>query len=314
MDNILKKPIAFILGPTASGKTDLAIEICDSVPAEIISVDSVMVYEDCNIGSAKPSKDILEKYPHHLVDIIKPNSIYSVSDFYQSSLELIDEIHSRDKLPVFVGGTMMYFRTLINGLDSLPARNDDYRIELEEVKKQNGDDALYEMLLSIDADYAATLNKSDDKRIIRALEVYKFTGENMTSLLGRVDKNFLLEKYNVKQLGILDEDRTVLHKRIEKRLETIINDGLVEEVKNLFDKYTIADNHPIRKSVNYKQAISFIKQEIDEDEFFKTSLFATRQLAKRQITWMRSWDNLEIFENKSAYKIKEIVKRLVSSL
>tara|TARA_B100001287_G_scaffold130599_1_gene110031 strand:+ start:270 stop:1214 length:945 start_codon:yes stop_codon:yes gene_type:complete len=314
LDNILKKPIAFILGPTASGKTDLAIEICDSVPAEIISVDSVMVYEDCNIGSAKPSKDILEKYPHHLVDIIKPNSIYTVSDFYQSSLELIDEIHSRDKLPVFVGGTMMYFRTLINGLDSLPARNDDYRIELEEVKKQNGDDALYEMLLSIDADYAATLNKSDDKRIIRALEVYKFTGENMTSLLGRVDKNFLLEKYNVKQLGILDEDRTVLHKRIEKRLETIINDGLVEEVKNLFDKYTIADNHPIRKSVNYKQAISFIKQEIDEDEFFKTSLFATRQLAKRQITWMRSWDNLEIFENKSAYKIKEIVKRLVSSL
>jgi len=314
LDNILKKPIAFILGPTASGKTDLAIEICDSVPAEIISVDSVMVYEDCNIGSAKPSKDILEKYPHHLVDIIKPNSIYTVSDFYQSSLELIDEIHSRDKLPVFVGGTMMYFRTLINGLDSLPARNDDYRIELEEVKKQNGNDALYEMLLSIDADYAATLNKSDDKRIIRALEVYKFTGENMTSLLGRVDKNFLLEKYNVKQLGILDEDRTVLHKRIEKRLETIINDGLVEEVKNLFDKYTIADNHPLRKSVNYKQAISFIKQEIDEDEFFKTSLFATRQLAKRQITWMRSWDNLEIFENKSAYKIKEIVKRLVSSL
>ena len=314
MDNILKKPIAFILGPTASGKTDLAIEICDSVPAEIISVDSVMVYEDCNIGSAKPSKDILEKYPHHLVDIIKPNSIYSVSDFYQSSLELIDAIHSRDKLPVFVGGTMMYFRTLINGLDSLPARNDDYRIELEEVKKQNGDEYLYEMLLSIDADYAATLNKSDDKRIIRALEVYKFTGENMTSLLGRVDKNFLLEKYNVKQLGILDEDRTVLHKRIEKRLETIINDGLVEEVKNLFDKYTIADNHPLRKSVNYKQAISFIKQEIDEDEFFKTSLFATRQLAKRQITWMRSWDNLEIFENKSAYKIKEIVKRLVSSL
>ena len=151
MDNILKKPIAFILGPTASGKTDLAIEICDSVPAEIISVDSVMVYEGCNIGSAKPSKNILEKYPHHLVDIIKPNSIYSVSDFYQSSLELIDEIHSRGKLPVFVGGTMMYFKTLINGLDTLPARNDDYRLELEEAKKQNGDQYLYEMLASIDS-------------------------------------------------------------------------------------------------------------------------------------------------------------------
>ena len=314
MDNILKKPIAFILGPTASGKTDLAIEICDSVPAEIISVDSVMVYEDCNIGSAKPSKNILEKYPHHLVDIIKPNSIYSVSDFYQSSLELIDEIHSRDKLPVFVGGTMMYFKTLINGLDTLPARNDDYRLELEEAKKQNGDQYLYEMLASIDSDYAATLNQSDDKRIIRALEVYKSTGENMTSLLGKVDKNFLLEKYNIKQLGVLDEDRSILHKRIEKRLETIISDGLVEEVKNILDKYKIADSHPIRKSVNYKQAISFIKKEIDEDELFNTALFATRQLAKRQITWMRSWDNLEIFENKSAYKIKETVKRLASSL
>ena len=314
MDNILKKPIAFILGPTASGKTDLAIEICDSVPAEIISVDSVMVYEDCNIGSAKPSKNILEKYPHHLVDIIKPNSIYSVSDFYQSSLELIDEIHSRGKLPVFVGGTMMYFKTLINGLDALPARNDDYRLELEEAKKQNGDQYLYEMLASIDSDYAATLNQSDDKRIIRALEVYKSTGENMTSLLGKVDKNFLLEKYNIKQLGILDEDRSILHKRIEKRLETIISDGLVEEVKNILDKYKIADSHPIRKSVNYKQAISFIKKEIDEDELFNTALFATRQLAKRQITWMRSWDNLEIFENKSAHKIKETVKRLASSL
>ena len=314
MDNILKKPIAFILGPTASGKTDLAIEICDSVPAEIISVDSVMVYEDCNIGSAKPSKNILEKYPHHLVDIIKPNSIYSVSDFYQSSLELIDEIHSRGKLPVFVGGTMMYFKTLINGLDTLPARNDDYRLELEEAKKQNGDQYLYEMLASIDSDYAATLNQSDDKRIIRALEVYKSTGENMTSLLGKVDKNFLLEKYNIKQLGVLDEDRSILHKRIEKRLETIISDGLVEEVKNILDKYEIVDSHPIRKSVNYKQAISFIKKEIDEDEFFNAALFATRQLAKRQITWMRSWDNLEIFENKSAYKIKETVKRLVSSL
>ena len=314
MDNILKKPIAFILGPTASGKTDLAIQICDSVPAEIVSVDSVMVYEDCNIGSAKPSKNILEKYPHHLVDCIKPSSIFSVSEFYNSSLELIDEIHSREKLPLFVGGTMMYFRALINGLDSLPARNDDYRLELEEIKKQNGDEYLYEMLASVDSDYAANINKSDDKRIIRALEVYKLTGENMTSLLGRVDKNFLSEKYNIKQLGILDKDRSILHKRIERRLKTIINDGLVEEVKNILDKYKIADSHPIRKSVNYKQAISFIEKEIDEDEFFNTALFATRQLAERQITWMKSWDKLEIFEKNSDFKIKETIKRLASSL
>ena len=314
MDNISKKPIAFILGPTASGKTELAIEICDSVPAEIISVDSVMVYEDCNIGSAKPSKDILKKYQHHLVDCIKPSSIFSVSDFYQSSLKLIDEVHSRGRIPIFVGGTMMYFRSLINGLDKLPARNNQYRLELEEIKKQNGDEYLYEMLQFIDSDYAATINKSDDKRIIRALEVYKLTGKNMTSSLGHLDKNFLLKKYNIKQLGIFDADRLLLHNRIENRLETIINDGLVDEVRNILNKYKISDNHPIRKSVNYKQAISFINKEIDEEEFFNRALFATRQLAKRQITWMRSWSNLEIFENKSNYKIKEIVKRLISSL
>ena len=197
MDNILQKPIAFILGPTASGKTELAIDICDSVPSEIISVDSVMVYKDCNIGSAKPSKQILKKYPHHLVSVIEPSSIFSVSDFYKSSLELIDEIHSRNKLPIFVGGTMMYFKQLLNGLDLLPARNDDYRSELEEIRKQNGNQYLYELLQSIDSEYASTLSQSDNKRIIRALEVYKLSGENMSSLLGQVDKNFLLDKYNL---------------------------------------------------------------------------------------------------------------------
>ena len=166
MDNIIQKPIAFILGPTASGKTQLAIDICDSIPSEIISVDSVMVYKDCNIGSAKPSKQILKQYPHHLVSVIEPSSIFSVSDFYKSSLELIDEIHSRNKLPIFVGGTMMYFKQLLNGLDLLPARNDDYRTELEEIRKQNGNQYLYELLQSIDSAYASTLSQSDHKRNI----------------------------------------------------------------------------------------------------------------------------------------------------
>ena len=302
------------MGPTGVGKTDLAVELYSKIPMNIISVDSVQIYKDLNIGSGKPSQEILEEYPHKLIDYIEPMDSYSTARFQSDVIACIKDSFKSNKIPVLVGGTMMYFRTLINGLDSLPARNDDYRLELEEVKKQNSDEYLYEMLVSIDSDYAATLNKSDYKRIIRALEVYKLTGESMTSLLGRVDKNFLLEKYNVKQLGILDEDRSILHKRIEKRLEAIINDGLVEEAKNILNKYKIADSHPIRKSVNYKQAISFIKKEIDEDEFFNTALFATRQLAKRQITWMRSWNNLEIFEKKSAYKIKENVKRLASSL
>jgi len=314
LENNSKKPIAFILGPTASGKTDLAIDICDSAPCEIISVDSVMVYKNCNIGSAKPSEKTLKKYPHHLVNVIEPTSIFSVSDFYKCSLQLIDEIHSRNKLPLFVGGTMMYFNKLLNGLDLLPTRNNDYRFELEEVRKNNGNHHLYQMLQSIDSEYASTLNQSDHKRVIRALEVYKLSGEKMSSLLGRADKNFLSEKYNLKQFGILDDDRSILHKRIENRLKKIINEGLIDEVRNILKKYNIEENHPIRKSVNYKQAMSFIREEYEEEEFFDRALFATRQLAKRQITWMRSWDNLDVVDNKSAYKIKESIKSLASSL
>lgn len=314
MDNNSKKPIAFILGPTASGKTELAIDICDSAPCEIISVDSVMVYKDCNIGSAKPSEQTLKRYPHHLVNVIEPSLIFSVSDFYKRSLQLIDEIHSRNKLPLFVGGTMMYFNILLNGLDFLPGRNDDYRLELEEIRKHNGDQYLYEMLQSIDSEYALTINQFDHKRVIRALEVYKLSGKKMSSLLGRVDKNSLLEKYHLKQFGILDDDRSTLHKRIEKRLKKIINDGLVDEVKDIFKKYHIEENHPLRKSVNYNQAISFIKEEYDKEEFFNRALFATRQLAKRQITWMRSWNNLDVLDSKSVSNIKESIKSLTSSL
>lgn len=314
MNTITKKPIAFIVGPTASGKTDLAIDICDSLPVEIISVDSVMVYKGCDIGSAKPSKNILDKYPHHLINCIRPSEIFSVSDFYNASLSLIEEIHSRNKLPLFVGGSMMYFKSLINGLDELPARDDDYRFELEEIKRRDGAEALFRMLKKIDPKYALDIHKSDHKRIIRALEVYKVSGKNMSSSLSHKKKNFLSEKYNLKQFGILDEDRIFLHKRIEERLRSIIEEGLLDEVKNLLDKYPIPENHPIRKSVNYKQAFLFLKKEIEEKDFFNKALFATRQLAKRQITWMRSWDKLEIFKIESAYKIKESTKSLITSL
>ncbi|MEL1225011.1 MAG: tRNA (adenosine(37)-N6)-dimethylallyltransferase MiaA, partial [Candidatus Neomarinimicrobiota bacterium] len=209
MNTITKKPIAFIVGPTASGKTDLEIDICDSLPVEIISVDSVMVYKGCDIGSAKPSKNILDKYPHHLINCIRPSEIFSVSDFYNASLSLIEEIHSRNKLPLFVGGSMMYFKSLINGLDELPARDDDYRFELEEIKRRDGAETLFRMLKKIDPKYALGIHKSDHKRIIRALEVYKVSGKNMSSSLLHKKKNFLSEKYNLKQFGILDGDRIV---------------------------------------------------------------------------------------------------------
>ena len=309
-----KKPIAFILGPTASGKTELAINICDSIPAEIISVDSVMVYKDCDIGSAKPSKDILLKHKHHLVDCIEPDLIYSVANFYKSSLKLITEIHNKNKLPLFVGGSMMYFKSLIYGLDNLPERNDTYREELEKIKNENGIDMLYQMLKESDPKYAKQVNMSDEKRIIRALEVLKTSGNNFSSMVGYKNKDYLASKFSIHQFGILDEDRSVLHSRIEERLEMIIQNGLIDEVKGLLNKYKIPENHPIRRSVNYKQAISFLNNEYDSDELFKKALYATRQLAKRQMTWLRSWDDLDAFNIKTSYKIQESIKRLATSL
>ena len=309
-----KKPIAFILGPTASGKTDLAINICNSIPAEIISVDSVMVYKDCDIGSAKPSKDILLKHKHHLVDCIEPEQIYSVADFYESSLKLITEIHNNNKLPLFVGGSMMYFKSLIYGLDNLPERNDTYRNELEKIKNENGIDMLYKMLKESDPKYAKQVNFSDEKRIIRALEVVKASGNNFSSMVGYKNKDYLVSNFSIHQFGIFDEDRSLLHSRIEERLEMIIQNGLIDEVKGLLNKYKIPENHPIRKSVNYKQAISFLNKEYDSEEFFKRALYATRQLAKRQMTWLRSWDDLNVFNLKTSYKIEESIKRLLTSL
>jgi len=309
-----KKPIAFILGPTASGKTDLAINICNSIPAEIISVDSVMVYKDCDIGSAKPSKDILLKHKHHLVDCIEPEQIYSVADFYESSLKLITEIHNNNKLPLFVGGSMMYFKSLIYGLDNLPERNDKYRNELEKIKNENGIDMLYKMLKESDPKYAKQVNNSDEKRIIRALEVVKASGNNFSSMVGYKNKDYLVSNFSIHQFGIFDEDRSLLHSRIEERLEMIIQNGLIDEVKGLLNKYKIPENHPIRKSVNYKQAISFLNKEYDSEEFFKRALYATRQLAKRQMTWLRSWDDLNVFNLKTSYKIEESIKRLLTSL
>ena len=309
-----KKPIALILGPTASGRTDLAINICNSIPAEIISVDSVMVYKDCDIGSAKPSKDILFKHKHHLVDCIEPDLIYSVADFYKSSLKLISKIHNKNKLPLFVGGSMMYFKSLIYGLDNLPERNDSYRKELEKIKNENGIDALYEMLKELDPKYAEQVNISDEKRIIRALEVVKSSGNNFSSMVGYKNKDYLTSNYSIHQFGIVDEDRLLLHSSIEERLEMIIQNGLIDEVQGLLKKYKIPENHPLRKSVNYKQAISFLNKEYDSNEFFKRALYATRQLAKRQTTWMRSWDDLNVFDIKTSYKIEESIKRLASSL
>ena len=302
------------MGPTASGKTSLAIDLHKSLPIEIISVDSVMVYKGCDIGSAKPTKDILLKHPHHLIDCVDPESIFTVADFHKKSIELIDKIHQKNKVPFFVGGSMMYFNSLLKGLDSLPKRDNAYRLELEKLKKNEGIESLYSTLLQKDALYAAKVKSSDTQRIIRALEVIKVTGETFTSQIGNIKTNIFSDKYNLHQYAIYDEDRTMLHNNIEDRLRIIIDNGLLTEVSDLLSNYKIPIDHPIRKAVNYKQAISFINNDYDQEEFFKKSLYATRQLAKRQTTWLRSWKDINLFSLNSKDKIKDNIKNLISSL
>lgn len=302
------------MGPTASGKTSLAIDLHKSLPIEIISVDSVMVYKGCDIGSAKPTKDILLKHPHHLIDCVDPESIFTVADFHKKSIELIDKIHQKNKVPFFVGGSMMYFNSLLKGLDSLPKRDEAYRLELEKLKKNEGIESLYSTLLQKDALYAAKVKSSDTQRIIRALEVIKVTGETFTSQTGNIKTNIFNDKFNLHQYAIYEEDRTKLHNNIEDRLRIIIDNGLLNEVSDLLSNYEISLDHPIRKAVNYKQAISFINNDYDQEEFFTKSLYATRQLAKRQTTWLRSWKDINLFSLNSKDKIKDKIKSLISSL
>ncbi|GIR74556.1 MAG: tRNA dimethylallyltransferase [Prochlorococcus sp.] len=263
-----------------------------------------MVYKDCDIGSAKPNKNVLAKYPHHLVDIICPNEVFTVADFYRRSMEIIEITHNKNKLPIFVGGSMMYFKSLYTGINDLPERDQEFRDSLKKLKSNNNDFFLYKKLNQIDPEYAKKIHKNDEVRIIRALEIYEKTGRKMSEIFSDSTKNSLSDKFNIIQFCI-SIDRKILHERIKTRLKKIIKQGLVDEAKNLLNKYDLDLNHPLRKSVNYKQAFEFIEKKYDHETFFDKALFATRQLAKRQTTWIRSWDKfkeIDLMEPENAGK------------
>ena len=293
--------------PTAAGKTDLAISIYSEIPIEIISVDSVMVYKGFDVGSAKPKKETLKKYPHKLVDIITAENIYTASNFIFDAKELIDKAHHEKKIPLLVGGSMMYFQSLLKGLDKLPERNEQYREQLKIIQSQKGTFELYKELELKDPEYANSIQKNDSQRIIRALEIIQETSRTASSQLGKAD-NKLLKDSHVLQLGIFPIERSILHKRIDKRLKELLNDGLIDETKKILDTYEIKQDHPALKAINYKQAIKYINNDYNEDELYLKALFATRQFAKRQITWMRSWADLELFDLNQEKKIIKYLK------
>ena len=310
-----KKPIIFLLGPTASGKTDWAINWQNQFEAlEIISVDSVMVYKECNVGSAKPTDAILKKHPHHLVNHVSLDCIFSVADFYDSAIRLIDDIHSRDKIPLMVGGSMMYFNILKKGISNLPSADPKLRNELEQKIFANGIDSLHADLSRLDPKAAESIDSHDSQRIIRAIEIITSTGMSLNENLSSEQTSELKEKYTLIEFGIFPDERAKLHERIESRQEVLVGDKLLEEIVNIKNIFNISAEHPAMKAINYRQGLQVVEGKLDKSKLFEKSLFATRQFAKRQCTWMRGWENLICFDLHQAEEAAEQLKKQLNLL
>ncbi|NHB57197.1 tRNA (adenosine(37)-N6)-dimethylallyltransferase MiaA [Acinetobacter sp. 194] len=295
-----KMPVINIMGPTASGKTALACELYERGQYEIISVDSALIYRDMDIGSAKPSKAEQERYPHHLIDIISPLEVYSAAQFVDDATRLIDEIHARGKTPILVGGTMLYFKALLEGLaTNLPNASPDVRQEIEANAALNGWESVFEELKRVDPVAGEKFKVSDRQRIIRALEVFKLTGKPITQLQAEQPKQ-LSYRYNYHNYALVP-DRLELHNRIEIRLKNMWDIGFLSEVEYLIEKYDLNENLPSARSVGYRQALDFLtnsdRSHKSKQDMEDKSLFATRQLAKRQYTWLRSLQEVHSMQN-----------------
>lgn len=279
-------PAIFLMGPTTSGKTGVAVELAQTLPVELISVDSALVYRDMNIGTAKPDAETLRIAPHHLINIIKPTEVYSAAAFRHDALNLMADITARGKIPLLVGGTMLYFRALQNGLNELPVADSDIRAELDAIIAEHGIAYLHQQLADVDAETATRLSPNDTQRVQRAMEIYRVTGTPMSELLKKENDYSL--PYRTINIALIPSDRKVLHQRITTRFEQMMKQGLVEEVRALRRQYELHPNLPSMRCVGYRQAWQFIDGEINETQLFETGLAATRQLAKRQLTWLRS--------------------------
>lgn len=282
-----------LLGPTASGKTALGVRLAHAFNAEIISIDSALVYRGMDIGTAKPTKEEQEGIPHHLIDIRDPFESYSAADFFKDCERLITEISARGKLALIVGGTMLYAKALKDGLNQMPSSDLAVRSEIEKEAQALGWPAMHEVLMKVDPFTARRLHPTDAQRISRALEVYRQTGQPISFYQNQRSEG---SEHTYLTLGLMPKDRALLHERIEKRFLMMIKDGFLDEVKDLMADSHFDRNWPSMRAVGYRQAIDYLLGEIDYDRFVLSGVAATRQLAKRQITWMRSMTDLVSIE------------------
>jgi len=290
--------IICLMGPTASGKTQLAVELAKRFPIEIISVDSAMVYRGMNIGTAKPDASVLTMAPHRLIDIRDPIEAYSAAHFRKDALHEIEQIIEQGKIPLLVGGTMLYFRALQKGLSDLPAAHPSVRLALTEQADQIGWPGLHERLARVDSTAANRIHPNDSQRIQRALEVYEVTGKTLTDW--QQDDAGTSTKYRVVNLVIASNDRVVLHERIQQRFDRMLTQGLIEEVQTFYERGDLSLDDPSMRSVGYRQVWEYLAGHFDKETLRERGIIATRQLAKRQLTWLRSWTDAAWFDSESS--------------
>ena len=282
-------PTAYILlGPTASGKSPLAMQLAAKLPIEIVSVDSGQVYRGMDIGTAKPSAAERERVPHHLIDLVEPTGSYSAARFRADAIRAVETIFSKNKIPLLVGGTMLYYRALASGLDALPSADPAIRAELDEKAARLGWPALHAELARIDPAAALRITPNDAQRIRRALDVWRLTGKPLSTLHGKSREAL---PFKLQAFSIIP-DRADLHRRIAQRLDAMLEAGLVDEVKSLRKKYRLTADLPSMRAVGYRQAWNFLEGSVDKTEMRNQAIAATRQLAKRQLTWLRSFEGV----------------------
>lgn len=282
-----------LLGPTASGKTALGVKLAHALDTEIISIDSALVYRSMDIGTAKPTSQEKEGIVHHLIDIRDPFESYSAADFFKDCEHLIDDIASRGKLPLIVGGTMLYAKALKEGLNQMPSSDLAVRADIEREAQELGWPAMHEKLREVDPVTAQRLHPTDSQRISRALEVYRQTGKPISYYQSQQNHG---SQHTFLTLGLMPADRKLLHDRIEKRFLMMIEAGFLDEVKGLMARPDFDRNAPSMRAVGYRQAIDYLLGETDYERFVLAGVAATRQLAKRQMTWMRSMPDIVMFD------------------
>ena len=301
------EPVICLMGPTASGKTDLAIALVESMPLEIISVDSVMIYRGMDIGSAKPDSHTLARAPHRLIDFLDPAEAYSAARFRQDALQQIAEVRAAGRIPLLVGGTMLYYRALLNGLSRLPPADADTRQRLEAQAREVGWQAMHQRLQAVDAEAAARIHPNDPQRIQRALEVYEIAGKPM-SVLQREGRAPAGAPFKALKLAVAPAQRQVLHQRIGQRFEDMLQQGLVDEVRQLYSRGDLDLSTPAMRAVGYRQVWEYLAGAMNYTDMQERGVIATRQLAKRQLTWLRAESGVTHFDSLGKNLIPSVLK------